>query len=373
MNPHRYQLAPYRGPATRATCPACGKAKSFVPYLDTKTGEALPEPYGRCNREANCGHHLSPYHAGPSGMSYARQAYLDDVYQRERSARKESTPPYRINSKFTNRLPMPAPNARPILSIPDEVFTASLGHYDRNQFARLLRRHFGMGVADELLARFQVGTSSALWPGATVFWYIDEHGRKRGGQVVLFDEQGHTVKQPRPGGAVKRCTNWVHTALAIRCQRQRIPVPDWLTAYTKQAEKSPCLFGLPQLLTAPPTQSVAIVEAPKTAVLCSGYPGFSSFVWLAVGALSYLNAERLAPLRGRNVVLFPDLSTGGKVFNEWNRKAGELKRIGLNVAASNYLETRATDEQRAAGYDLADYLLEGWNGYPPAWDDPPPG
>ena len=112
---------------------------------------------------------------------------------------------------------------------------------------------------------------------------------------------------------------------------------------------------------------MAVVEAPKTAVLCTPY--FPQFTWLAVGALSYLNAERLAPLRGRNVVLFPDLSTGGKVFNEWNRKAGELNRHGLNVATSNYLETQATDEQRAAGYDLADYLLEGWNGYPPDWDD----
>lgn len=358
---HRYQLARYEGPATRITCPSCQKANSFVPYLDTQTGEQLPEPYGRCNRESNCGHHVSPYHPRPSGLSFARRAYLDDVYQRESQAWKQEQPQRR-----SNRPPIPTPTARPILSIPDEVFISSLGHYDHNQFARLLRRHFGMGVADELLARFHIGTSSALWPGATVFWYIDEQGRKRGGQVVLFDEQGHTVKQHRPDGAVKRCTNWVHTALAFRSQRQHLRAPDWLTAYTKQAEKSPCLFGLPQLLIAPPTQPVAVVEAPKTAVLCTPY--FPEFIWLAVGALSFLNEQRMAPLRGRNVVLFPDLSKEGKAFHAWSNKAKELRQVGFNIQVSDYLENRATQQQREAGADLADFLLDQWEGYPPGWN-----
>lgn len=360
MNPPRYQLAPYKGPATRTTCPACGKAKAFVPYLDTRTGEALPEPYGRCNREANCGHHLSPYHAGPSGVSYA-----EDVYQRRLSfapLRAENEPQNKVSGFHSVR----SGNRKPILSIPDEVFATSLGHYDCNEFARLLRRHFGMGVADELLARFQIGTSSALWPGATVFWFVDEQGRKRGGQVVLFDEDGHTARQVRPDGEVKRCTSWVHTALAIRCQRQHVAAPEWLATYAAHAEKSPCLFGLSQLRNAPATQPVAVVEAPKTAVLCTPY--FPRFTWLAVGALSYLNAERLTPLRGRNVVLFPDLSVGGKVFAEWSRRAEQLRREGFRLTVSDYLEQRATDEQRQAGADLADYLLEGWDGYPPAWD-----
>ncbi len=364
----RYQLAPYRGPATRTTCPACGKGKAFVPYLDTRTGEPLPEPYGRCNRESNCGHHLSPYQAGrrssgPSGLSYA-----DDVYQRERAAWKNQ-PGSPLTRNLAHRPPMPTPNLRPVLSIPDEVFTASLRHYDRNQFARLLRQHFGMGVAAELLARYQIGTSS-FWPGATVFWYIDEKDRKRGGQVVLFDEQGHTARKTRPDGEVKRCTSWVHTALAVHCQRQHVAAPDWLDSYIEHADKSPCLFGLPQLLNAPPTQPVAVVEAPKTAVLCTLY--FPQFSWLAVGALSYLNAERMAPLRGRNVVLFPDLSEGGTVFSRWSSKAGELSKQGFSVSVSDYLERHATDEQRAAGADLADYLLDGWEGYPPGWDNPPP-
>lgn len=104
------------------------------------------------------------------------------------------------------------------------------------------------------------------------------------------------------------------------------------------------------------------MEAPKTAVICTPY--FKGFVWVAVGALSYLNAERLAPLKGRNVMLFPDLSKDGSAFARWSRVAETLRLQGLNVTVSEFLELRATDEQKAAGLDLADYLLDQWQEYP---------
>ena len=81
----------------------------------------------------------------------------------------------------------------PLCTIPEEVLQQSLGHYQRNQFAQLLRSHFGLGVANDLLRRFEVGTSSH-WPGATIFWQRDAAGKVRGGQVVLFDANGHTAK-----------------------------------------------------------------------------------------------------------------------------------------------------------------------------------
>ena len=58
---------------------------------------------------------------------------------------------------------------------------------------------------------------------------------------------------------------------------------------------------------------------------------------MAVGALSYLNAERLAPLRGRRIELFPDLSVDGHAFDRWNRVAGELLAQGFQITVSTYL------------------------------------
>ena len=344
---HRYTFAPYAGPKSKHTCPACGKPRCFSRYLDTDTGELLPEAYGRCDRETNCGYSLNPYEPDAGGQSYAQQARLAETPAPVPTPRR---PP-------TRAAPAPPPA---VLSLPANVVTATLGHYERNNLARLLRVHFGAGVAAELLARFRLGTS-AYWPGACVFWLIDEHGRARGGQVVLYDETGHTVKQKRPDGTLYRCTRWAHTALAYNYRQRGTPPPDWLTQYEQHGQKSPCLFGLPQLDTAPAGQPVALVESAKTAMLATPY--FPQFVWLATMGLSYLTPERLAPLRGRRLVLFPD--AGG--LDKWQAKASELRGRGFTVQVSAELEKLVTADEHAAGLDLADVLLSDWPGYPPSW------
>lgn len=340
---HRYTLQPYTGPKSRTICPGCGKPRCFTRYVDTDTGELLPDAYGRCNHEVKCGYSVSPYQTEADGLSYKER-----VYQEGKRAGIAAP------SRTRRPLRVSAPVA-PLPGIPGEVFRASQARYKDNQFARLLCEHFGAGLADELLARFHVGTS-AFWPGACVFWLVDEQGRTRGGQVKLFDETFHTV----PGKI-----SWVHTALRVGYTRKGQPCPEWLTAYEK-GPKSPCLFGLPQLLTDSLNKPVAIVEAPKTAIVMSGY--CPDFLWLATMGKSYLNAERLASVKGRKITLFPDASAEGKTFGEWQRKAAELNSEGFSILLSETLEQTATPEQKAEGADLADILLTEWPGYPPSWD-----
>ncbi|WP_461116809.1 DUF6371 domain-containing protein [Spirosoma jeollabukense] len=92
--------------------------------------------------------------------------------------------------------------------MPEEVFQQSLGFYERNQLAILLKTHLSEDTATALLQRFQIGTSSR-WPGACVFWYIDEHNRKRGGQIKLFGGDFHTVKYKDAQGDVARPVGFI--------------------------------------------------------------------------------------------------------------------------------------------------------------------
>lgn len=356
---YRYQLLPYAGPATRRLCPSCGYARSLVPYLDTRTREVLPAEYGRCNREVNCGYHHSPYYQEADGLTYKERTFQALIKESQGAGYPH---PSRPVGRLATAQYQPAV---PLSVLPAELLEQSMYDYSSNTFARLLITHFGEAVAGELLLRFQIGSSS-YWKGACVFWLVDEQQRLRGGQVVVFDEQGHTVKSQQPDGTVRRRTGWVHTALSTHYHRRSQEPPTWLTAYLQQPHKSPCLFGLTQLTTAPEAQPVAVVEAPKTAVVCTPY--FPGFIWLATGGLSYLSEARLQPLRHRSIVLFPDASTDSRAFDDWSDRAEQLRRKGFRIEVSTILERGTTEQQKAQGVDLADLLLSEGAGYPPSWD-----
>lgn len=337
-----YTLQRYQGRSTRYTCPACQKPHCFTRYLDTATGELLDALYGRCDHELNCGYHYSPYQAKPP---------------------KQQTTTSQLGMTGTTR-PTTVVNqsnwltSSTIHTIPATVLQASVqpDHYRVNALATFLRKHFGLGDADALLQRFQLGTS-AYWPGACVFWLIDGQGRVRGGQVVLYDETGHTVKTNG-----YRHTCWIHKALTRHHQRLGIPVPTWLVDYNTHGQKSPCLFGLPQLDTTLVNQPIAIVESAKTAIIASYY--MPEFLWLATMGLGNLTEERLRPLKGRKIRLYPDAGA----FEKWSQQAVALRRLSYQIEVSDLLEKVVTPAGRQAGLDLADMLLHEHPGYPPNWD-----
>jgi len=324
MGEYRYTLEKYNGPASRYTCPNCGKKKVYSRYIDTQTGKHLPERFGRCNREDNCGYHLKPYKD-----SYANKK----AFERRFGRSKRIFP-------VTQRKPSEANY------IPSEIRDKSLKGYEANSLVTFLKGLVGEDIAQSLIQRFQIGTSHH-WPGATVFWLIDEQDQVRGGQIALFDEDGHTMKASLAGGEKKRLTSWVHYALTANYHKRGKPIPEWLEGYSKNASKFPCLFGLPQLKLESATKPIAIVEAPKTAIIATAY--LPQYIWLAVGAKTWLNSERLSAIRGRKVVLFPD----NGAYQEWSEKAQQLSSLArFNV--SDLLEQEGVEK----GSDLADYLVK---------------
>ncbi len=344
----RYQFKRYKSPSDRVTCPSCDHKRIFTPYVDTQTGELLPPQYGKCERVNSCGYELNPYKDG----------YANTMREAERANRPIYWKPSPMN-KTTPPPPKPVPNA---FGIPNEVKEASLKAYHQNNFVSYLHTLFDASDTEVLVNRYQIGTSSR-WQGATVFWYIDLNANVRAGQIKCFDHKGHTIKDVQADGETKNRTTWVHTIMQKKPQQ-----PVWLADYLKQENKVGCLFG-EHLLKSELNKIVCVVEAPKTAIIASLY--FPQYVWLAAGALNYLTAERCKSLRGRNVILWPDL----KAYDLWKERADKLS--GGRWKVSDFLEQVATDEERKNGLDLADYLpLYQYKDFrlrfPHQWDELPP-
>ncbi len=318
MNEHKYILEPYKGMSTRYHCPDCNKGKTFSLYIDTETGEHINPNVGRCNRESNCGYHYTP-----------KQYFQDNNISFDTPQPKAYKP-----------RPV-TPQPKPVSFIPVEVFKASLKGYEANHFVKFLIDLLGVEVASELVSRFFIGTSKHQFAniefpnyksekGATVFWQIDTQGKVRTGKIMLYSPTtGKRVKQPF------NHITWVHKALK-----------------QPEFELRQCLFGEHLLNVAEnKTKPIAIVESEKTAVIASVY--LPQFIWLAVGSLTNLKAEKCSVLKGRTVTLFPDLNG----FDKWSIKAKELSHLA-NFTVSNLLERKATEAERQQGFDLADYLIK---------------
>ncbi|RCW38364.1 DUF6371 domain-containing protein [Marinilabilia salmonicolor] len=286
-------------------CPACQK-KRFVRYYDSEKRQYLPENVGRCDREVKCGYH---YSAGD---------YFKDQYKVGKDIYHKSV------------LTKPSNAGRPIETsfISCETFRKSLIHYDKNHFISFLSLLFDKEKVAFLIDQFKIGTSKH-WPGATVFWQLDNNGKIRTGKIMLYD--------PRTGKRVKRDVafiQWAHKILKL-----------------KDYNLEQCLFGLHQLPDAG-TKPVAIVESEKTAVLMTGfYPGYC---WMATGGLSNLSYSKMKILAGRKIFLYPDL--GG--WDKWQEKAGDLISKGMDVQVSTILEKHCSAKDRESGFDIADYFIK---------------
>ena len=160
---------------------------------------------------------------------------------------------------------------------------------------------------------------------AVIFWQRDIEGRVRTGKVMVYDE--YTGKRIKDGDSI----GWVH---AIMRREGELP-EGW--------ELTQCLYG-EHLLKDNPDKIVAVVEAYKTAHV--GSILIPDMVWVATDSLHGLTAERLAPLKGRKVLLFPD---EGKGYEIWSERIPQIaKEVGFTYRISAFMEGGAK------GADIAD-------------------
>ena len=311
-------------------CPACHK-KRFVRYIDTHTGDYLPEVYGKCDREMKCGYHLNPYKDG-----YAKNQNLDTVVA------------------YHHIKPIHKPKK---VHFSKQEFEKTRTAYEHNNFIQNLLHNvpfpFETSDIEKVIAQYHLGTiTTAYLKGAVTFPYIDSNNNVRAIQVKQFDETNHTIK-----------TSFLNAMLTNQYKFNSQPIPQWLKDYDKQDSKVDCFFGA-NLLRKYPHNKIALVEAPKTAIygtLYFGYPNdTTNLLWLAVYNLSSLTLDKCKALAGREVLLFPDLSEDGKAFKLWSDRVDKIQKKLPNITFKvvNFLEELASDQDKAQGKDIADYLIE---------------
>lgn len=341
-------MEPYSGPGSRHTCPECGRKGAFVRYIDTETGEPLADNVGRCNREDSCGYHYKPreYFADHPGAGLPFRPSQPAAF---RPIVRTWTPPppresYTIPAQLVKDLyareaqeeagRMPSARRWPF----SHLFTGSelRNGIEKSAFrscaassclAAFLCDRFGADAFQAVARRYNLGS----WRGAAVFWYVDSGRRIRTGKAMYYLESGHRNKKYNPF--------YMH------------PIISEQAGLAEGWKLRRCLFG-EHLLQRSPTAPVALVESEKTALICATLcPGP---VWLAAGGKHYLNADTCAALKGRSVIAYPDLGA----FDEWRLKLGGIsKEAGFAVEVSTLLEGIATAQERAAGLDIADYIL----------------
>lgn len=337
---HRYILE--KG-SKKHHCPDCGK-KRFVRYIDTLTGDYLPERYGRCDRESKCSYHLNPYLDG----------YVKLIQEREHVNQLE----IHNKRKSEGKIIKTQPKTKPVFFNFD-TFKQTLEpeRYEKNTFIQnlLCRVQFPFEVNEvtKAIKLYRLGTvANGYRIGAVTFPFIDTQGNVRAIQVKEFDEYNHTIG-----------TDFLHSIIEKDYIRKNKQLPDWLDAYIKQDKRISCLFG-EHLLSKFPTNPVALVEAPKTAIYGTLYYGFpdhpENFIWLAVYNKSSFSFDKIKVLQGRDVFIFPDLSKDGDTFQEWHGKAKDYENRlpGIRFVFSDLLEKLAPEIDKQNGYDLADYLIK---------------
>ncbi|MBI3502001.1 MAG: hypothetical protein HY063_09415 [Bacteroidetes bacterium] len=209
--------------------------------------------------------------------------------------------------------------------IPQEPFTQSLQHYEGNNFVKFLFQLYSPETVKKLIEKYFMGTSKH-WLGATIFWQIDIAGKIRTGKIMLYDSNGKRVQEPNSHIA------WAHTLMGIENYKQ-------------------CFYG--ENLVNDKTKPIAIFESEKTAVIASIY--FPELLCIAAGGADGLQAEKFNSLRGRKIILYPDLNK----YEKWNERAKELSKLfpDIEFHVSDVLQRRATQEEIKQGLDWADYLI----------------
>lgn len=311
MNYPQPYLQKYNGKSTRHTCPVCETKQSFTLYLNGDTHEPIHHTVGKCNRESKCGYHYTPkqyFTDNPSSLVETRHASSNNVAKQPISLLTIGTIPFR--------------------------FVENSVSYKSN-YVRFLFNHFSDEQIRSVAENYALGATNSK---EVIFWQIDITGKVRTGKIMQYNQE--TGKRHKhESGAI----DWVHNKLKQKKQ------------LTEDFNLQQCFFE-EHLLTIYPNKYVGIVESEKSAIIANCI--VPDMVWFATGNLNGLSIEKCQVLKGREIILYPDLG----VFEKWSIKSEEIRKsIKCEMSISNLLEVEANEYDRANGFDIADFIISEIN------------
>lgn len=304
VNQIEFRLQKYNGRKSRYECPQCHDSHSFTRYVDSN-GNFINAIVGRCDHESSCGYHYTP-----------RQFFVDNPHLNDFGKMKHSSELIKPRKKTT------------LDTIPETFLKQSQNA--ESDLMDYLCSVFGSESAMPLVDLYHLGATQQR---DIIYWQIDINGKTRTGKVMKYDKKsGHRVKN---GSGV----NWIH---AILKKRGELP-DDW--------QLTQCLFGEHLLsLKGNENRLVVIVESEKTALI--GAIVYPEQIWLATGGKSQLSIDKMMVLKGRRVIMFPDVDG----YDEWSKRATQFT-FCKTIVISNLLEEHATPQQRIDKIDIADWII----------------
>ena len=278
---------------------------------------------------------------GISPNDYLAPAALADSYQRRSTWRQNNN---QTNHNHQQPTPIQPTTMQPFTTIPtaNTIKSKWVERFGQGQDSSFHRSVVASGLltAEELQAASEIFHLGTTKDKRVVYWQIDAEGRVRDGKLMAYDERCHRVK---PGEHdTQSSVSWAGYEFT-KCG-----------LLDKNWEATHCLFGLHQLNSRPDAM-VCIVEAEKTAVICS--QKFKDSIWMAAGGMEQLNVDKLRPLVGRQVILYPDTDPEGETYKKWYDIAWRARcELEMDIAICDVLEKNATPEQKEAKIDLVDFI-----------------
>lgn len=325
MKEYQYSLDKRNGRDFMHTCPSCGK-REFKRYVDNSTMKYLANDVGKCNRLIKCGYHKPPKeyfqeHPEEKKRDY-KASYKQNSAKTTSDAKKKEVEYDTIDEKYVQ------------MSMENKLYINTFTKW----LFKLIGNHpyYGIETIKEVAQKYHLGGSYRI-SGAVVFWQIDYNSQVRTGKIMLYNPQtGKRIKDERRPNMI----NWIHYYL----KKEHILKEDFKLVQ--------CFFG-EHRLKEQPNAIVAIFESEKTAIVASIL--FPTLVCIASGGLGGLNQQKCKVLTNRHVIFFPDLGC----YQQWKEKVESIaKQIFFACYSINdVLEKNATEEEKANGMDLCDYIV----------------